>query len=295
MARNPVSHDGPKQYRFAESLSSQALISMITLLYPSPSVLPLPDVLSTTGSYQFLARSPSPPPGSPPTSTGPSPRQRSSFQSDGPRAGGEAKEQQHGETESQGRENSPHGHCSNPMASAAAVGWAQAEAGRASDAGEQDGDRAYERSHSSNSSRSSSSCCKGSSEEGEARAESSNEGAGKEARSDGEGGGEKWEDERGRSMQRDARQSNRASPRSLTAAIVAAGSGSGKWCFYEVLAAGYEAQPEEAEELLPLFAPLWSIPFCSQVFTLLLHRWVREEEKEGGREGGGGRDGVSGI
>ena len=155
------------------------------------------------------------------------------------------------------------------------------EAGRAGDAGEQGGDRAYERSHSSNSSRSSS-CCKGSSEEGEARADSSNEGAGKEACSDGEGGGEKWEEERGRSMQRDARQSSRASPRSLTAAIVAAEGGSGKWCFYEVLAAGYEAQPEEAEELLPLFAPLWSIPFCSQVFTLLLHRWVRE-----GGEGGG--------
>lgn len=47
-------------------------------------------------------------------------------------------------------------------------------------------------------------------------------------------------------------------------------------CFYEILAEHYAQKPEDGDALLPLFSPLWSSPFTSQIFTLLLHQWLFE-------------------
>eukprot|EP00271_Cylindrocystis_brebissonii_P008774 TRINITY_DN23266_c0_g1_i1.p1 TRINITY_DN23266_c0_g1~~TRINITY_DN23266_c0_g1_i1.p1 ORF type:complete len:391 (+),score=72.59 TRINITY_DN23266_c0_g1_i1:184-1356(+) len=52
------------------------------------------------------------------------------------------------------------------------------------------------------------------------------------------------------------------------------GGGKSSLCFYEVLAEHYAQRPEDGDALLPLFSPMWSQPFTSQLFTLLLHQWL---------------------
>lgn len=55
------------------------------------------------------------------------------------------------------------------------------------------------------------------------------------------------------------------------------GGGKSSQCFYEILAEHYKQRPEDGESLMPLFAPLWSQPFTSQIFALLLHQWLFTE------------------
>eukprot|EP00245_Coleochaete_scutata_P014400 TRINITY_DN6125_c0_g1_i1.p1 TRINITY_DN6125_c0_g1~~TRINITY_DN6125_c0_g1_i1.p1 ORF type:complete len:364 (+),score=36.90 TRINITY_DN6125_c0_g1_i1:188-1279(+) len=45
-------------------------------------------------------------------------------------------------------------------------------------------------------------------------------------------------------------------------------------CFYEVLADHYAGVPEDANAILPLFVSLWSQSFTSQIFSLLLYKWL---------------------
>ncbi|CAI5980016.1 unnamed protein product [Closterium sp. NIES-64] len=60
---------------------------------------------------------------------------------------------------------------------------------------------------------------------------------------------------------------------------VAAGGECERVCFYEVLAQHYAESEASVAALLPLFAPLWSCVFSSQIFALLLHRWLYSSPK----------------
>ncbi|GJP48008.1 hypothetical protein CLOM_g7249 [Closterium sp. NIES-68] len=59
----------------------------------------------------------------------------------------------------------------------------------------------------------------------------------------------------------------------------AAGGECERVCFYEVLAQHYADSEASVAALLPLFAPLWSCVFSSQIFALLLHRWLYSSPK----------------
>ncbi|CAI5473429.1 unnamed protein product [Closterium sp. Yama58-4] len=60
---------------------------------------------------------------------------------------------------------------------------------------------------------------------------------------------------------------------------LAAGGECERVCFYEVLAQHYAESEASVAALLPLFAPLWSCVFSSQIFALLLHRWLYSSPK----------------
>eukprot|EP00897_Mesotaenium_endlicherianum_P002284 jgi/Mesen1/2083/ME000151S01350 len=61
------------------------------------------------------------------------------------------------------------------------------------------------------------------------------------------------------------------------AAPAASGGGKSSLCFYEVLAEHYSRRPEDGQALIPLFTPLWSQSFASQIFALLLHQWMHKD------------------